>query len=150
MLEALRKKQERAERMGVDYVEEPPAPPVKENKHRRVYPFPEAMRPFAPLPEAAEWKRLFPSLTSAVRERIQLLNPTSAREVAQGFILSELTRSSQPKTVIEVFPGKPYVLFEYRRVKSHFIILRSWTIIPCSPLIASNKIKTAYSIGVSW
>ncbi|THH15037.1 hypothetical protein EW146_g5377 [Bondarzewia mesenterica] len=60
---------------------------------------------FPALPRMNEWRTYFPPAPVVVRDRVSIKNPLSSEAVAKSFIRNKLTKSRQPKVIIEAFPG---------------------------------------------
>ncbi|ETW81012.1 hypothetical protein HETIRDRAFT_238884, partial [Heterobasidion irregulare TC 32-1] len=56
------------------------------------------------LPPINEWSATFPPMLPT-RERVSLRNPDTSEKIAKSFLYGKLTRTDQPKIVIEAFPG---------------------------------------------
>jgi transcription factor 1 len=57
------------------------------------------------LPDPGHWGTHFPSRAINVRERVSIRNPQTAAELVNAFLNSDDTRTSEPKVVIEAYPG---------------------------------------------
>jgi len=87
-----------------------------------------------PLPDQSEWRPVFnpPSSPLALRERISIRNPDTARALAEGFTRwtkplikadgSGSVSKRAPKVIIEAFPGTPHACTSRHLI--HNMILR--------------------------
>ncbi|PIL34238.1 hypothetical protein GSI_03949 [Ganoderma sinense ZZ0214-1] len=61
--------------------------------------------PLPPLPPQDQWRKLFPYVNVARRDRVFVQSPQAARAVAQSLFRSTPTTSGKGKVVVEAFPG---------------------------------------------
>ncbi|KAI0046065.1 S-adenosyl-L-methionine-dependent methyltransferase [Auriscalpium vulgare] len=86
----------------------PDKPPPSKPKLRsevKVLALPPGFDRLPPIPPPDEWRKAFPLSTAAARDRVSIRNPATAVAVARAFINGDGTKTGQPKTVIEAFPG---------------------------------------------
>ncbi len=85
----------------------PPHSPL----HSRTRPYTTTVSQLPPLPPQDEWRPLFASLATAIRERVSIRNPDTAARVARSFLSDKSIAAGEGKVVIEAFPGtSPTVL----------------------------------------
>ncbi|OSX66405.1 hypothetical protein POSPLADRAFT_1177873 [Postia placenta MAD-698-R-SB12] len=58
-----------------------------------------------PLPPLSEWKTLFGSSATIVRDRVSVKSPETARSIVQSFVSGQSPAAGQGKIIVEAFPG---------------------------------------------